>query len=29
VPAEQVEGLLKQLQAIASDIMSVTPELNA
>jgi uncharacterized protein YutE (UPF0331/DUF86 family) len=26
VPAEQVEGLLGQLQAIASDIMSVSPE---
>ena len=25
VPVEQVEGLLKELQAIASDIMSVTP----
>lgn len=29
VPAEQVEGLLRQLQAIASDIMSVMPKQSA
>jgi hypothetical protein len=28
VPAEQVEDLLRQLQVIASEVMSVTPELN-
>jgi len=29
VPAEQIEDLLTQVQAIASDIMSVMPELKA